>query len=257
MNWKERTWDFSYAFIKPVGQFTQLYYNGEVSIGKSAFESHPGNCFGSRLSPSPCMEELKNTEGPTAVQMQSRPCGRNRAIACYWIPLVEWHPTWLQECWKPLFYDLDSIKHQEVSYPILIRTSRKKKRPGIRNKNVNTDVLFLDYLKWGSLFSENQMRLNLFVGGNWGQGLTTCWLGQQYYPKKLLFPLLFLYQCYCLSARVNHIGDVFPELNWQNPPSLKHYLGKKSLRRILELIYSSALKSISFHTVFCPELGTP
>lgn len=29
-------------------------------MGKSATESHPGSCFGSRLSPSPCMEELKS-----------------------------------------------------------------------------------------------------------------------------------------------------------------------------------------------------
>lgn len=111
-------------------------------MGKSATESHPGSCFGSRLSPSPCMEELKSIEGPTAVQLQSRPWGTDRAIVCYWIPLVEQHgqPTWLQECQKTLFYDLGSIKHQEVSYPILIRASRKKKKPGIRNKNVNTDV---------------------------------------------------------------------------------------------------------------------
>lgn len=106
-----------------MGQFTQLYYNREVSIAKSAIESHPGNCSGSRLTPNPCMEELKSTEGPTAVQLQSRPWGRNRAIVCYWIPLVELQPMCLQECWKPLFYDLGSIKHQEVSYPILIRAS--------------------------------------------------------------------------------------------------------------------------------------
>lgn len=56
-----------------MGQFTQLYYNGEVSIGKSAIESHPGNCSGSMLSPSPCMEELKNTEGPTARRCKAGP----------------------------------------------------------------------------------------------------------------------------------------------------------------------------------------
>lgn len=42
-----------------------------------------------------------------------------------------------------------------------------------------------------------------FCRRNWGQGLTTCWLGQQYSPKKLLFTLFLLQQCYCLSAQVN------------------------------------------------------